>query len=134
MVKEQTPKGSTRNLLLLLHICVWLFVIGLSWAAFIKMMPLRDSFLRAVLNMALLAVLFYSSGTVYRYYYERRRYWQFGLSLVLVFIGVTIIRNFVNDQFSYLEDVTFYYTPSSATFFVGVFITNITTLLISLLY
>lgn len=134
MVKEQPSKGSTRNLLLLLHICVWLFVFGLSWAAFVKMMPLRDSFFRAVLNMVLLAILFYSSGRVYSYYYERRRYWQFGLSLVLVFIGVTITRYFVNDQFSYLENGSPYYTPNSVTFFVGALITNIATLLISLLY
>lgn len=134
MAKEQAPRGSTNRLLILLHLCVWLFIFGLSWAAFIKMMPLPDSFIRAVLNTSSLALLFYCIGIVYGFYYERRKYWQFGVSLAVIFIVVTIIRYYVNRQFSYLEDMSPYYTPGPVSFLIGAIITNITTLLISLLY
>jgi sensor histidine kinase YesM len=134
MANEQYPRGSTSRLLRLLHLCVWLFIFALSWAAFIKMMPLGDSFFRAVLNTGLLAVLFYGTGMTYRYYYERRKYWQFGTGLVIVFAVVTIIRFYVNRQFSYLEDASLYYTPDAFSFFIGALVTNIGTLLISLLY
>jgi sensor histidine kinase YesM len=134
MAKEQATKGNTSRLLLLLHLCVWLLIFGLSWAAFINMMPLPDSLFRAVLNTGLLACLFYCTGIVYGFYYERREYWQFGVSLTVVFMVVTIIRHYVNRQFSYLEDESPYYTPSPVSFLIGAIITNITTLLISLLY
>lgn len=134
MANEQTYKGNTNNLLRLLHLCVWLFILGLSWAAFIKMMPLPDSFFRAVLNTGLLAALFYSIGTAYRLYYERREYWKFGGSLVVVFSIITIIRYYLNQQFSYMENASPYYEPSPVSFFFGAIVTNLTTLLNSLLY
>lgn len=134
MPDDYQTRETTGRLFVYLHLSVWLFVFLLSVGAFVQMMPFKDNLLRAITNTLLLAALFYSVGYFYQRYYENRRYGYFALGLILTFLGITIIRYQINQQFSYQEDASSYYTPSSLSFFAGVVITNITSLLNSLLY
>ena len=106
----------------------------MSWAAFSRLLPIQEAMLRGFLNTSMMALLFYWVGGLYHRYYEKRRYWMFGVTTFLVFSLITIIRFHINERFNYWEVNTEYYTPGPVSHFFGALVTNLTTLLNSLLY
>lgn len=134
-MNEQNGWPSASNRLFIgLHLSVWLFIFSLSWVAFLRLLPLSQSFVRAALNTIGMVVLFYVIGFLYQKYYEHRAYWRFGVGLILIFGLVTAFRFQLNSGFSYVEGANPYYNPGPVSFFFGALITNVTTLLNSLLY
>lgn len=79
-------------------------------------------------------VLFYVIGYLYQRFYEHRAYWKFGVGLFLVFVIITGLRFRINGEFSYVGDATTYFRPEPVSFLFAALITNLTTLLNSLLY
>ena len=124
----------TLSLLQLLHLGAWLAIFLLSWGAFIRMMSLGDSLRRASLNTLLFAVLFYGVGWLYKQYYETRRFANFGIGLISLMILISVLRFLINREFDYIPGVTTYYQPGEVSFAFGAVITNLLTLLNSLLY
>ncbi|MEL6657145.1 MAG: histidine kinase [Bacteroidota bacterium] len=117
-----------------LHVSVWLLICLMSVAAFLRMLPTQQAILRGLLNTAMMMVLFYVQGYLYQWYYEKRKYWVFSGSTFLLFATITVARFHINEGFSYWEDATEYYQPGPVSHFFGAIITNLTTLLNSLLY
>ena len=99
-----------------------------------RLLPFQQSFVRAALNTTAMMVLFYVVGFLYQRYYEDRAYWKFTFGLILAFVIVTGLRFRINAGFSYIGDGTAYFKPEPVSFFFGALITNLTTLLNSLLY
>jgi two-component system LytT family sensor kinase len=127
------PTADNR-LLVWLHISMWLLIFLMVGAAFLGLLPLGQSILRATLNTLMMMVLFYGVGYFYHRFYEYKSYWAFGLSLVALFSFITLLRHFINLGFQYDESVRDYYALGPIPFIFGTLVTNVTALLISLLY
>ena len=126
--------GVNNHLLLVLHVGLWVLIFVLSSLAFVRMLPFQESLVRAFFNTALMMALFYGVGYVYQRYYEQRAYTAFGLSMVAVFVVVMLVRYIINQRFSYEMDNTPYYNPGPVSNFFGALITNMLTMLNSLVY
>jgi len=120
-------------LLALLHFIFWGIFVLLLTMAFDNILPLGISFVRALANVALMAVLFYLNLSFVDRYLERGRYggylvWALG-SLVLF----SALRVGLNELFPeiHLEGRTYSLT---ATFWITSLATNLSVLLMSTFY
>lgn len=122
-----------RRLEFVLHLCIWLAFISVYVVVFSRFIPYQLSVLRGLANVLPMALLFYANLWLVNIFIEKRRYWAFAITTVLLFLGATFLRMEANTLFPDFrkEWVTM---SQKEGWFLGAFFTNLSFVIVGFFY
>ncbi len=118
---------------LLLHLGIWIVALGLHTMVFFGQLPWDVLWLRSLLNIGLLAVVFYLNLFLMLRYFDRGRYLLYFFWLALLFFSTALLRAHFNIQLTSLPEEITRFSPRVALI-IAAFITNIAILAVSIFY
>ncbi len=131
--ENQIPLLNRRGVRLLLHVAIWLVALGLHTMAFLGQLPWDLLLLRSVLNIGLLAVVFYVNLFLLRKFFLRQRYWAYAIYLAGLFLTTAFLRAHFNMQLTLLPARLPRLSMNTALL-IAAFVTNVSILMVSIFY
>ncbi len=130
---DEIPILSRRWMRLLMHLGIWLVALGLHTMAFLGQLPWDVLLLRSLLNIGLLAAVFYLNLFLIQRFFLRRYYFSYFFWLLLLFLTTAVLRAHLNLQLTVLPE----HMPDislDAALLIAAFVTNMAILLVSIFY
>ncbi len=133
MEEKQLFKLNRRGIHILLHAGIWLVALGLHTMVFLGQLPWKVLWVRSVLNIGLMAVVFYTNLFLMQSLFARYRYLTYFFWLTLLFATTALLRAHFNIWLTSLPENMTQMDPQSALT-ITAFITNIAILAVSIFY
>lgn len=122
-----------RGIHLLLHAGIWLVALGLHTMIFLDQLPWNVLWIRSLLNIGLMALVFYANLYLMRRLFTRYQYLRYFFWLMLLFFGTALFRAYFNIRLTSLPgEMTRINLQSALT--IAAFITNIAIIAVSIFY
>ena len=131
--ENQIPLLNRRGMRLLLHVGIWLVALGLHTMAFLGQLPWDLLLLRSVLNIGLLAVVFYANLFLLKKFFLKRHYWVYASWLVALFFITAFLRAHFNMELTSLPARLPRLSMNTALL-IAAFVTNVSILMVSIFY
>ncbi len=122
-----------RRLEIVLHISIWLAFILVYVVVFARLIPYEVSILRSIVNVLPMALLFYANFLFVNVFIEKRRYWAFAISTLILFFGATYLRMEANALFPDVRKEWLEISQKEG-WFLGAFFTNLSFVVVGFFY
>ena len=122
-----------KRLQLYLHIAIWVFGFFMHAFIFFRYYPLSLAFLRAFINITLLAVLYYVNFYLVYKFLFKNQYTLFFIATFILLLAILYIRTEVNTRFPTIHIEQMLKDPADRWFF-GALFTNLSMWCLSMVY